>query len=428
MHEVIDRHPESNVQEPEYARLLGYPSHHVLEGRARELADWCRQWFSQHGQPWMYARQCDGLALVGERLEIEGAGFSSRHLHDQFAAAGAHTAMLAAVSAGPECEEKTRQLWLEGKPDEYFFLEMYGSAVVELLITAAGGRICAWAEQNGMTVLPHYSPGYSGWDVAEQVQFWNLLRRNGAAESTSRLEVLGTGMLRPKKSLLALFGITRHLERVRNFKDLVPCENCALPGCQYRRKPCLHFLPQVEDVRRLQSGAPGEPKAALVSGLDHQARYSVNLRALRKWSEERLHLKILHDTSIEARFRYEGTTCSNLGHPLEFDYHVKIGTPEEGCRILEALCVPAPGDTGHTSQCEYLSNAAGLMRSIAGEKPLLGQPLDAVLIWPRAYSPSGCYCDADRRAHKWGLVLEVIHYALVQREKEQIHNTYDKTL
>ena len=424
--ELIDTHPATNVQEPEYARLLGYPSHHVLEGRARELADGCREWYTQNGRPWIYARQCDGLELAGERLSIEGAGFSSKHLHDQFAAAGAHTAMLAAVSAGPECEEKARQLWQEGKPDEYFFLEMYGSAVVEHLITTAGGRICAWAEQNGMTVLPHYSPGYSGWDVVEQVQFWNVLRRKGSAESTKRLEVLDTGMLRPKKSLLALFGLTRHLERVR--KDLVPCENCALPGCVYRRKPYLHFLPQVEDVRRLQSGAPGEPKTDVVSGLDHQARYSVNLRALRKWSEERLLLKILHDTSIEARFRYEGTTCSNLGRPLEFDYHVKLSAPEEGYRIIEALCVPAPGDTGHTSQCEYLSNAAGLMRSIAEEKPLLGHPLNAILTWSRANSPSGCYCDAERRAHKWGLVLEVIHYALAQREKETVNTHYDKTL
>ena len=115
--ELIDTHPATNVQEPEYARLLGYPSHHVLEGRARELADGCRQWYTQNGRPWIYARQCDGRELAGERLSIEGAGFSSKHLHDQFAAAGAHTAMLAAVSAGPECEEKARQLWQEGKPD-----------------------------------------------------------------------------------------------------------------------------------------------------------------------------------------------------------------------------------------------------------------------------------------------------------------------
>jgi hypothetical protein len=58
------------------------------------------------------------------------------------------------------------------------------------------------------------------------------------------------------------------------------------------------------------------------------------------------------------------------------------------------------------------------MQRIASEKPLLGQPLNDVLNWERSCESSGCYCDEDRRAHKWGLVFEVIHYALVQREKE----------
>lgn len=426
MLELIDTQPETCVQEAEYARLLGYPSRHTLEGRARELADETRQWYAQNGQPWIYARQCDGLELAGARLKLGSAGFSSKVLHDQFAAAGAHSAVLAAVSAGPQCEERSRQLWQEGKPDEYFFMEMYGSAVVEHLITAAGGRICAWAETHGMAVLPHYSPGYSGWDVSEQVQLWDVLRSHGAAHALRRLEVLGTGMLRPKKSLLAVFGVTRHLERVRSFQHLVPCENCSLPGCQYRRKPYRHFLPQVEDVRRLQSPAPTAEQGAAVSGLDHQARYSINLRALQKWEGERLCLKILHDTSIEARFRYEGTTCSNLGRPLEYDYHVKLAAPEESYRIVEAVCVPAPGDTGHTSQCEYLANAASLMRNIASEKPLLGRPINDVLTWPRTFSPAGCYCDADGRAHKWGLVLEVIHYALARREKELMRTKEDQ--
>jgi hypothetical protein len=67
--------------------------------------------------------------------------------------------------------------------------------------------------------------------------------------------------------------------------------------------------------------------------------------------------------------------------------------------------------------CAYLDNPQKLMGSIAGEKPLLGRPLNEVLAWPRPTSPAGCYCDADSRAHKWGLVFEVIHYALVEHEK-----------
>jgi hypothetical protein len=62
--------------------------------------------------------------------------------------------------------------------------------------------------------------------------------------------------------------------------------------------------------------------------------------------------------------------------------------------------------------CQYQTNAGPLMMAIDHEKPLLGQPLASVLAWRREPSPAGCYCDAASREHKWGLVLETIHYAL----------------
>jgi hypothetical protein len=265
-----------------------------------------------------------------------------------------------------------------------------------------------------MVALPHYSPGYSGWDVSDQNLLWSVIRPQNGSGWPGELQVLDTGMLRPKKSLLAVIGITANLERARSFAKLVPCENCSLPGCQYRRAPYRYSLPQIEDVRRLQ-GSPAERPAAgrADSGpLARDARYSTNLRALRKWSQERLVLNTGADGSVEARFRYEGTTCSNLGQPLEFDYHVKLAAPDDHYRITAAECAPATGDTGHTQQCEYLNDAASLMGSIANEKPLLGRPLNDVLSWERPSNPSGCYCDIERRNHKWGLVYEVIHFAL----------------
>lgn len=418
--ELIDLNPNVSVQEAEFKRLLGYPRRHILEGRALELAAGVKQWYSEHGRPWIYARQMDGLELANERLKIAGTEFSSKQLHDQFDTAQAHSVFLVAASAGKECEEKAREFWQAGKPDEYFFMEMYGSAVVEHLVTVAGGRICGWADSQKMVALPHYSPGYSGWDVADQIKLWQLIRQNRTRDFPGPLDVMDTGMLRPKKSLLAVFGVTRHLDKVQSSRHLVPCENCSLPGCQYRRAPYKHSLPQIENVRHLQShlaeDLPGRTVGA--SGLNLHAKYSIGAKALQKWSRERLQLKTAQDGSVEAFFRYEGTTCANLGHPLEFHYHIKLGLSEHGYIISDAFCVPAPGDTGHTRQCEYLNNAESLLRSIAGEKPLLDQPLDDVLAWERPFSPSGCYCDADRRAHKWGLAFEVLHFALVQREGE----------
>ncbi len=69
--------------------------------------------------------------------------------------------------------------------------------------------------------------------------------------------------------------------------------------------------------------------------------------------------------------------------------------------------------------CQYVENPVGLMTDIDHEKPLSGERLDAVLSWQRNASVAGCYCDSSSRDHKWGLVLETIHYALVQKERMQ---------
>jgi hypothetical protein len=66
--------------------------------------------------------------------------------------------------------------------------------------------------------------------------------------------------------------------------------------------------------------------------------------------------------------------------------------------------------------CQYLENSERLMMAIDREKPLLGERLNAVLTWQRKPSGAGCYCEAESRDHKWGLVLETIHFALAQKE------------
>lgn len=153
--ELADTLPNVSVQPEEYVRLLGYPRGWVLEGRALELAEWARAWYAQNGRPWVYARQAEELAMADGSVYLDGVPFTSKKLQGTFEQAEAHSAILVAVGAGPEAEEEARRLWAEEKPDEYFFLEMFASAVVEHLTAMTGGRLCDWAEQRGMAVLPH---------------------------------------------------------------------------------------------------------------------------------------------------------------------------------------------------------------------------------------------------------------------------------
>jgi hypothetical protein len=329
------------VQPAEYRRLLGYPRGKQPEGRAAELEAWARDWYAEHGRPWMHTREDDREFLV-------------------------------AVSAGPELEEEAQRRWRDSLPDEYFFLEMYGSAVVEHLTTKAGAQLCEWADPRGLAILPHRSPGYPGCDIAEQA---GLLER--MQPLPQKLEVLPSGMLRPKKSQLAIFPVVQKTNGITPLNGLVPCTHCTFTPCQYRR-----------------------------------VQLRVNPKALRRWAAERLRL-VATDDGFEARFQYEGTTCTNLGRPLRFEYRVALGPREDGYPIRSMECIPA--DDGHKHMCKYIEDPVTLMQAIGTEKPMLGQPLHYAVSTPRPESFAGCYCDSDARTHKWGLVFETIYYAITTR-------------
>jgi len=386
------------VPEAEFLRLLGYPRGHQPDGRVHELMQWARAWFAAHGRPWMHGREVV-LTVARGSVWLDGREFRSPQLLEHLTASGATRVVLVAVSAGVEAEEEARRLWEAGRPDEYFFLEAYASAVVEQLIAAASGRLCEAAAREDLLAVPHLSPGYTGWEVAEQVALFDHITGGGRHALPGPLEVLSTGMLRPKKSLLAVVGLAPATAGAAVASTTpVPCERCACTPCAYRRAPQRQSLVHLE-------GAPAPRPAA-------SRAHTLNPRALRKWADERTRLDPQPDGTTVATFRFDGTTCSNMGRPLAFDYRVKISPPERGRVILEAQCQPSAGDAGHQQMCAFIADANGLQTAIESEKPLLGRPLEAVLEWQRMPAPAGCLCDAASRAHKWGLALEVIHFAL----------------
>jgi hypothetical protein len=265
---------------------------------------------------------------------------------------------------------------------------------------------------------------------------------------------------------VAVYGITRHQDARGRLTSMVPCDNCSLARCTYRRRPYRHATPDAssspEELPQIDSSSANTParnetadqapdRPSAVAGapavsphqqqrrsalhdskscsaevaphpappLTHGAQYRTPRKALQRWARERLTLSPRDDGGMDARFRYDGTTCTNMGRELAFLYDVRLGPQREGYRILEQRCTPAPGDVGHTAMCGYLRRPAELMAAIEAERPLSGRTLDDVLSWARPISSAGCYCDEASRENKWGLVLETIHFALTEREHER---------
>ena len=405
--EFYDDHPSLNIAESEYVRLLGYPIGHQMDDRPKELAQMSSDWYTQNGKPWIYGKRISTFELTEQGFSVEGIPFISSKLKDRFSAGKAHEVFVIAVSAGKECEEYARQLWKEQKPDEYFFMEMYGSAVVEYLVSQASIKLCTWADQNNLAVLPHYSPGYPNWDISDQNKLLDLIKSGFQEDKEFLIDAFDTGMLKPKKSLLAVFGVTKHQSELTSQPGMIPCEKCSLPGCQYRRKA-------------YKFAATEQMNESTIELLNQEVNYSISIKALKKWSEERLVLDFEEEGVINADFLYEGTTCSNFGHALKFEYRVKLSITD--LTILESLCNPAPDDLGHDKMCQYIKDPTGLMDRIQTHQDFVGKSLNSIFDWEREYNPSACFCDKSSRDYKWGMVLEVIHYALAKKGIDTLEN------
>lgn len=171
---AANRHPE--VPDADFRRFLRYPPGRPLEGALAENAAWARTWFAAHARPWIMMAPAEVAAgWIGARFP------------------GAAELVLVAASAGPEVDAEAAARWQAGEPDRYYFLECYAAAVVEALVAEARAR-CGAAR--------HLCPGYPGWPITDNAALLAALGTGGALPGP--LTVLPSGMLAPKKSMLAV--------------------------------------------------------------------------------------------------------------------------------------------------------------------------------------------------------------------------------
>jgi hypothetical protein len=223
------------VSDAEYKRLLRMPPTTPWSDALLERALWARQWTATHARPWLFARSVAVQVTDERRFSIDEEWFHSRVVEKRIRKAD--EALVVVVSAGPEIMQEAGRLWAAGEPDRYFFLECFAAATVEALLSEARARLCAWAADRGDALLPHHSPGYPGWDVSEQPALLRAATRGGAIVLPGPLEILSSGMPRPRASQLAIFGVTHASDPAAVRGDDVPCRHCAWMRCELRREP-----------------------------------------------------------------------------------------------------------------------------------------------------------------------------------------------
>ena len=167
------------------------------------------------------------------RSEIELAGgviLESRILARRLEPA--HAVVVAAVSAGAEVDRRSEDLWASDRPDDAYFLDRLAAAVTESLAATVAAELRDALAQRGLGLVPSYSPGYDSWSLGQQARVAGCL---ADPAPPAWLEVLPSGMLRPKSSLLAVFGITRDLPASEAAWRRDKCSWCGCPECDFRR-------------------------------------------------------------------------------------------------------------------------------------------------------------------------------------------------
>ena len=386
----------------EVRRLLEWPVEKDLDERTQAHLERSRDWYHEHGRP--YASRLvigidefnDRQIRVGDNIELNCPPLATRLVD----AAAGQLAVIG-VSAGPEIDQRVSELWAEDAYDEAIVLNALAAATAERLMSMTVNALCHDYEPDTTAILPHYCPGYEGWELEDLPKLLALL-----ADQTGPLAVNDGGMLLPQKSMLGVVGLSSDPAVLTHEGDLVPCHYCSFSPCRMRRAPYDrapgHELPP-----------PAHEPVTVEEPRAEERKYAFNERALKKWAKRYLRLQFSDAGSIHAKFTFDGSSCSN--DPFDILYEVALEAENDAFRIAGMECRVPAGESAYDSMCEYRLIGRRFVDTIANHRPLEGSRLDDVLDWHPVVNPAGCLCETAHQDYKWRIVLQTILYELEQR-------------
>jgi hypothetical protein len=130
------------------------------------------------------------------------------------------------VTIGPKLEEAVDRHKDAGDLSRALILDSYGSAAAEAAADAAEKIVRAKVGESGLKCSPRFSPGYGGWNVAEQK--WVFAAVGGEPLGVRLTEGC---MLVPRKSIT--FAMTIGDQPV-DMRDADVCEYCGMVNCRFK--------------------------------------------------------------------------------------------------------------------------------------------------------------------------------------------------
>jgi hypothetical protein len=162
----------------------------------------------------------DQIDAGGERLHIP-------EIHRLWGRLGAVGAGI--CTAGDAIERRVSLLFEAREFPLALMLDSVGSAAVESLAEYANDLLCQAALPEGLKATNRVSPGYAGWDTAEQAALFRLCPGEPIGVTLN-----DACFMTPVKTISFLVGLGPDA-RVDHY--FTQCRRCWMPGCAYRRTP-----------------------------------------------------------------------------------------------------------------------------------------------------------------------------------------------
>ena len=128
-------------------------------------------------------------------------------------------------TAGAGIGEKSKELMLAGDLMEGYILDVIGSLTVEAAIDKIQQSLENELLLTDKKIANRYSPGYCGWALNEQKQFFDLFPNNYCG-----IKLTESYLMDPVKSVSGVIGFGKNVK-----KTAFECDLCELKTCMYRK-------------------------------------------------------------------------------------------------------------------------------------------------------------------------------------------------
>lgn len=217
-------HIQPTVENDKLAKLLGGQKRERLPKSILKKVQTAREKLNRLMKPSLHYRIVKPSVMDKAVVQLdESVEFTSAKLAKTLKNAEKIVCFVGTI--GTEVEDEINKLLGKQKLADAYILDAMASVAVENMIDRFQHLMENRYSAEDRTVTLRFSPGYCDWPVTQQKKLFNIFESRQL-----KVELLDSCLMKPRKSISGVFGITSQKSVSYN-----PCRGCPTRNCDSRR-------------------------------------------------------------------------------------------------------------------------------------------------------------------------------------------------